>query len=147
MTAVALRGLCGRKLRATLTALAIILGVAMISGTYILTDTIDKAFNNIFTRVYADTDAVDHRQDGLRDETTSWCRLRSGGSACEGAGASRRQSAAGSIGDSAQLTDQDGESIGGGGPPTLAFGIEPADDPFNPLELTSAPGPTAPARS
>ncbi len=30
----------------------------MISGTYILTDTIDKAFNNIFTSVYAGTDAV-----------------------------------------------------------------------------------------
>jgi putative ABC transport system permease protein len=38
---VALRGLLGRKLRAILTALAIILGVAMMSGTYVLTDTID----------------------------------------------------------------------------------------------------------
>ena len=30
----------------------------MISGTYVLTDTIDKAFDNIFTSVYAGTDAV-----------------------------------------------------------------------------------------
>ena len=58
MVSVALKGLAGRKLRAILTALAIILGVAMISGTYVLTDTIDKAFSNIFTAVYADTDAV-----------------------------------------------------------------------------------------
>ena len=34
MIRVALRGLLGRKLRATLTAIAIILGVAMVSGTY-----------------------------------------------------------------------------------------------------------------
>src|SRR4029077_9784368 len=42
--AVALKGLAGRKLRAALTAIAIILGVAMISGTYVLTDTINSAF-------------------------------------------------------------------------------------------------------
>jgi hypothetical protein len=45
---VALRGLAGRKLRAALTALAIVLGVAMMSGAYVLTDTIDKAFDTIF---------------------------------------------------------------------------------------------------
>jgi putative ABC transport system permease protein len=33
MLTVALKGLAGRKLRAFLTAIAIILGVAMISGT------------------------------------------------------------------------------------------------------------------
>ena len=41
---VSLRGLAGRKLRAVLTGIAIVLGVAMISGTYILTDTVERAF-------------------------------------------------------------------------------------------------------
>ena len=58
MIRVALRGLLGRKLRAILTALAIILGVAMMSGAYVLTDTIDKAFDSILTQSYAGTDAV-----------------------------------------------------------------------------------------
>ncbi|HXV58012.1 MAG TPA: ABC transporter permease, partial [Gaiellaceae bacterium] len=58
MIRVALRGLLGRKLRATLTALAIILGVAMMSGTYVLTDTIDSAFSKIFDESYAGTDVV-----------------------------------------------------------------------------------------
>ena len=49
MLAVALKGLAGRKVRGALTAIAIVLGVAMISGTYILTDTITNAFNTIFT--------------------------------------------------------------------------------------------------
>ncbi len=40
MNSVALKGLLGRKLRTILTALAIVLGVSMISGTYVLTDTI-----------------------------------------------------------------------------------------------------------
>jgi hypothetical protein len=55
---VALKGLAGRKLRAALTAVAIVLGVAMISGTYILTDTIKAAFGTVFTEVYKHTDVV-----------------------------------------------------------------------------------------
>ena len=58
MIGVALKGLAGRKFRAILTAIAIVLGVAMISGTYVLTDTIDKAFSQIFDESYAGTDAV-----------------------------------------------------------------------------------------
>jgi putative ABC transport system permease protein len=58
MTRVAVKGLLGRKLRASLTAVAIVLGVAMVSGTYILTDTIKSAFSTVFTQVYRNTDAV-----------------------------------------------------------------------------------------
>ena len=42
MTRFAIRGLLSRKLRTGLTAIAIVLGVAMISGTYVLTDSIDR---------------------------------------------------------------------------------------------------------
>ena len=45
MTGVALKGLLGRKLRAILTAFAIVLGVAMISGAFVLTDTLGKGFD------------------------------------------------------------------------------------------------------
>ena len=41
VTKFALKGLLGRKLRTALTAIAIVLGVAMISGTYVLTDSIN----------------------------------------------------------------------------------------------------------
>ena len=58
MIKVALRGLAGRKLRAVLTGVAIVLGVAMISGTYILTDTVQRAFNELLVDSYAGTDAV-----------------------------------------------------------------------------------------
>src|SRR6266487_3370307 len=47
MTGVALRGLLARRVRAVLTALAIVLGVAMVSGSFVLTDTISKAFDTI----------------------------------------------------------------------------------------------------
>src|SRR4051794_41859910 len=58
MSAVALKGLAARKLRALLTALAIVLGVAMVSGSFVLTDSIQKAFHSLFSSSYAHTDAV-----------------------------------------------------------------------------------------
>src|SRR5262245_2167746 len=58
MMSVALKGLAARKVRALLTALAVVIGVSMISGTYILTDTMQKAFDGIFESSYAQTDAV-----------------------------------------------------------------------------------------
>ena len=48
MIRFALKGMMGRKLRTALTALAVILGVTMVSGTFVLTDSIDKAFDAIF---------------------------------------------------------------------------------------------------
>ncbi|MEA2426349.1 MAG: putative transport system permease protein, partial [Thermoleophilaceae bacterium] len=48
MTKLVLRGLAARKMRAALTALAVLLGVAMVSGSYVLTDTINKSFDKIF---------------------------------------------------------------------------------------------------
>ena len=42
MMTATLQGLLGRKLRTALTALSIVLGVAMVSGTFVLTDTIRR---------------------------------------------------------------------------------------------------------
>lgn len=49
MTGYTLRNLVARRRRAAMTALAVILGVAMISGTYIFTDTIHSAFRQLFS--------------------------------------------------------------------------------------------------
>ncbi|MBD0281715.1 MAG: ABC transporter permease [Thermoleophilaceae bacterium] len=58
MTAVALRGLAQRKLRAFVTALAVLLGVAFIAGSYVLTDTINRSFDEIFDVAYSGTDVA-----------------------------------------------------------------------------------------
>ena len=58
MLAVALRGLAQRKLRSALTALAILLGVAMVSGTFVLTDQIARAFADIQRDANAGIDVV-----------------------------------------------------------------------------------------
>ena len=58
MTRLALRSLLSHRLRTALTILAILLGVAMITGTYVLTDQIHNAFNDIFKSAYQKTSVV-----------------------------------------------------------------------------------------
>ncbi|HET8756670.1 MAG TPA: FtsX-like permease family protein [Solirubrobacteraceae bacterium] len=58
MIAVALKGLAARKVRAVLTAFAVVIGVSMVSGTFILTDTMQKTFDGVFAKSYGGTDAV-----------------------------------------------------------------------------------------
>lgn len=58
MTEVVLRGIMARRLRTVLTALAVVLGVAMICGTFVLADTIISAYSTIFQTAYIHTDAV-----------------------------------------------------------------------------------------
>ena len=58
MTRLALRSLLSRRLRTSLTIVAILLGVAMISGTYVLGDQITNGFNAIFNTAYQKTSVV-----------------------------------------------------------------------------------------
>src|SRR5215213_5950900 len=142
LTSVALKGLASRKLRAALTALAIVLGVAMVSGSYVLTDSIQKAFHSLFASSYAGTDAVVSGKK-LVDYSTS-------GNAtvpAEVLAKIRRQpgvaSAAGMILDlsgsnlNVKLFDKDGKIISGNGNPTFGFGIDPSAQQFNPMHLVA----------
>jgi putative ABC transport system permease protein len=147
MIGVALRGLAGRKFRTVLTAIAIVLGVAMMSGAYVLTDTIDKAFNAIFVESYAGTDAVvsgkgaDISFEGETSESPPipedvLGRVR----AVDGV-----EVATGSVTDpQTKLLKPDGESIETGGAPSFAFGIQtaPEYERFNPLNLVEGRWPS-----
>jgi len=57
MFKVIARGLLARKFRLFATALAVMLGVAFMAGTMVLTDTIGHTFNDLSTGVYKGTDA------------------------------------------------------------------------------------------
>ena len=58
MRLIARRGLLARKVRLALTALSIALGVTLIAGTYVFTDTINGSFEGIFGATYGQTDVV-----------------------------------------------------------------------------------------
>ncbi len=141
MIVVVLRGLLGRKLRAALTAIAIVLGVAMIAGTYVLMDTTVRAFDDVFETAYSKTDAsvVGKSPFGAMEAVPPPVS----------AGLLERirrlpevQAAEGFVEDSAQLRDAQGDTLAGTGYP-LAFGITPGST-FNPLEMTAGREPAGP---
>ena len=141
MLSVSLRGLLGRKLRAVLTAVAMVLGVAMISGTYILTDTIDRAFTTLFTESYAGTDAVvtgrglDISIDGesppdppVDASLLDTVRGVEGVALATGTVLDERNT---------KILTPEGKSVSSEGAPTFGFGIDtaPEFDQFNPLNV------------
>jgi len=56
MRKVTIKGLLAHKLRLALTTLAIVLGVAFISGTFVLTDTLNNTFTVLFGSIYQKID-------------------------------------------------------------------------------------------
>ena len=71
MLRLVLRGMVQRKLRVTLTAIAIVLGVALMAGTYILTDTINNSFAAIFQTASKGHDVVVSPAEQLGREVRS----------------------------------------------------------------------------
>ena len=63
MLHVTLKGLLAHKLRLALTALAVVLGVAFMAGSLVLTDTIRAVFDDLFAEVNAGVDAVVRKQE------------------------------------------------------------------------------------
>ncbi len=71
MLHLVLRGFMQRKLRVLLTGIAIALGVALMAGTYVLTDTINQSFASIFQTANKSNDVVISPTEVLGRESQS----------------------------------------------------------------------------
>ena len=58
MFALTLNSILAKKVRFLLTGVAVILGVAFMAGTLVLTDTIKQSYDQVAGNVYKSTDAV-----------------------------------------------------------------------------------------
>jgi putative ABC transport system permease protein len=76
MKRVALRGLIARPVRTILTMLAIVLGVAMVSGAFTLTDTMRGASDSLSSAAYDGTDAVVAGRTAFKVDATDWTAKR-----------------------------------------------------------------------
>jgi putative ABC transport system permease protein len=140
---VALRGLLGRKLRSILTAFAIVLGVATVSGTYVLTDSISDAFDNIFSGIYRGTDAVISGKAAfdLSDESGVEPPSFDQSLLAKVRALPDVAAAIGGVAGEAQLIGSNGKVIQFGGAPNLGFSVDPSQPRFNSLTLVSGSWP------
>ena len=143
MIRFALQGLLARKLRTALTAIGVVLGVSLISGTYVLTDSITSAFDSIFTENYKNTDvaitgktAFDPAEDGTATAPSFPADLLQRVRDLPEVGA-----AGGAVAGEAQLIGKDGKAIVFGGAPNLGFSVDPELPQFNSLTLVSGSWP------
>ncbi|HUD69442.1 MAG TPA: FtsX-like permease family protein [Acidimicrobiales bacterium] len=134
------------KLRLVLTALAIVLGVTFISGTYVLTDTLNNTFTVLFGNVYQH---VDFQVRGVSVFSSN----------APGGGAVRKPIAAsllstvraipgvavaeGTVSGYAQYVAHDGAAVSTGGAPTIGLSFDPHDE-LSALRLTKGAPPTTP---
>src|SRR5205085_1836474 len=119
----------------------------MVSGTYILTDTIKAAFSTVFTRAYAHADAVITGKSAIG---TSNGNNRTAPPTLTGSLLNRVRAlpqvglASGAIADQAGLIGHNGKVIARGGAPGLAFSYTPAGHHFSPLTLAKGNWPSSP---
>lgn len=72
------KGVIARKVRLALTALAVVLGVTFVSGTYVLTDTLKQSFGTLFSQYAAGVDLVVRSRAPFGDGDGSRQRLPEG---------------------------------------------------------------------
>ena len=111
MTSYALKGLLARRLRVAGTVLSVFLGVALVAGTYVLTDTINRSFDDIFSEALKGTDVIVTPREIVEQDTSEppafdaalLDRVR----ATEGV-----EKAAGGIFSFVRIVDQQGDPVG-----------------------------------
>jgi putative ABC transport system permease protein len=149
MIAVALKGLAGRKVRALLTAFAVVIGVTMVSGTLVLTDTMQKAFDGLFTASYQQTDAVIAGKEIVKGSQSGAATVPA--SLLTKVRALPEVAAAGGTispepANKAEIFGRDGKPIGASGAPQFGLGHDASLPQFSPLKLKAGQWPRGPGQ-
>jgi putative ABC transport system permease protein len=124
-----LKGLLAHKLRLAATALAIVLGVSFVAGTYVLTDTITASFDNLFKQVTQGIDVAvrtntTFSSQGMEVREPMPASVLDQVKAVDGV-----RVAEGNVTGYAQVVGKDGKPVTTGGAPTLGVSFAP-DTPF-----------------
>src|SRR5688572_29618278 len=142
MFKLTIKELIGKKLRLITTALAVMLGVAFMAGTLVLTDTIGKTFDGLFTEAYKGTDAYVRSEpvlSGSNDTPPLDESVLDTVAAVDGV-----KRAAGVVSGYAQLVDHDGKALGNAGAGAPTMGDAWLDDPeLNYYDLVEGHAPVA----
>ena len=137
MIKTAMKSLRAHKVRFFLTAVAIVLGVGLVAGTFIFTDTINAQFDTLLDDIYAGTDVSVRAESGDFSAATEPFPAAVFDDVVGVDGVQAAEPGVGSI--SIQVLDSNGDPIGGQGAPTLGFswGEIPA---LNPMQINEGNG-------
>ncbi|HEY3485478.1 MAG TPA: ABC transporter permease, partial [Ilumatobacteraceae bacterium] len=145
MLRLALKNTFARKVRLISTGLAVILGIAFLTGTLVFTDTIKRTFDDLFADIYDETDSFVRSSTSVSPEFGADVRGRIPGSVlatvADVDGAADAQAVVQGF---AQVVDHDGNPIGkpGEGAPTFAMSyVSGAMSPWQLTDGSRAPGP------
>jgi putative ABC transport system permease protein len=139
------KGLWAHKVRFVLTGLAVVLGVAFMTGTMILTDTMGNTFDGLFATSNEGIDVVVQRTVGVEGEFADVRERVDAGLLDDIQAIDGVDAAAGSIQGFAQIVDADGTATAANGFDET-MGVAWIDDErLNPFELTSGRAPSGPA--
>ena len=147
MRSVALKGLIARPVRTILTTLAIVLGVAMISGALTLTDTMRGGADGLTKAAYDGTDAVVTAKTAFTVESSDYTAKRPTVDASlleQVRSVPQVRAAVGDIHDEAKIIARDGKPAGDG--PYFGVGFDattPGSEqltPFTRVEPAPDPG-------
>ncbi|MDP2291073.1 MAG: ABC transporter permease, partial [Actinomycetota bacterium] len=140
MFKLSLKNIWSRKGRLVLTALAVIAGTAFLSGVFVFTDTIKGSFDKLFANAYATTDAYVRSADVIEGEFGEELRANIDAGLLEVVAAVPGvASAQADVSGTAVITNAEGESVGGNGPPQ--FGAVWNDGAPSPWTLKEGAGP------
>jgi putative ABC transport system permease protein len=141
---VALRGLMAHKGRMLTTFAAVALGVAFMGGVLVLTDTMNRSFDDLFADVFRDTDAVVRSSQTFDSDFGDVRGLIDADLLPEVESADGVRAAAGSSDGFAQIIDQQGDPVGDPAFGAPTFGTTWVDDDeLNPFDLTDGRAPEA----
>ena len=119
----------------------------MVSGTFVLTDTIQKAFDGIFTASYAQTDAVIAGKEIVKGSQSGAATIPA--SLLAKVRALPEVAAAGGAiapiaSNKAEIFGRDGKALGGDGAPQFGLGNDASQPQFSPLKLKAGQWPAGP---
>ncbi|MHB8241612.1 MAG: ABC transporter permease [Solirubrobacteraceae bacterium] len=135
MLSLVLRGFLQRKLRVLLTGISIALGVALMAGTYVLTDTINQSFAGIFQAANSGNSVVISPTETLGRETRAQISPITDALLAQVRATPGVAQAAGTIFTPATFLDAHGKRLTKGGAPNFVASLEPARfESFKPVE-------------
>src|SRR6478609_1835782 len=146
MMKVALKGLSLHKMRAVLTTLAVVIGVAMITGAYVVSDTMLAAANSLSGSAYDNTDAVVTKKQAFTNgsDTIGTAVTVTPQTLQKIRSLPDVAAATGDITEQAKLINKKGKVIGSG--PYFAVGLDPVNGKnLTPFKLTQGRFATAPS--